>query len=70
MNGNTLPPLDLVLCRDMLSFVAPIDQRRLMGDFIDKLKPKGMALCGANERLGEGWSAAATGAVAAFRKDQ
>jgi purine-binding chemotaxis protein CheW len=70
MNANTLPPLDLILCRDMLSFVAPIDQKRLLGDFIDKLKPNGIALCGANERLGEGWAAAGTEAVPAFRKEQ
>ena len=68
MNSNTLPPLDLILCRDMLSFVAPIDQKRLIGDFYDKLKPNGLVLCGANERMGEGWSAAGTGAVQAFRK--
>lgn len=70
MNANTLPPLDLILCRDMLSFVAPIDQKRLLGDFIDKLKPNGIALCGANERLGEGWAAAGTGAISAFRKEK
>ncbi len=70
MNTNTLPPLDLILCRDMLSFVAPIDQKRLLGDFIDKLKPNGILLCGANESPGEGWTAAATGAISAFRKEQ
>jgi purine-binding chemotaxis protein CheW len=69
MNSNTLPPLDIVLCRDMLSFVAPIDQKRLLGDFYDKLKPGGIVICGANERLGEGWIVAGSGAVSAFRKD-
>ena len=69
MNSNTLPPLDIVLCRDMLSFVAPIDQKRLLSDFYDKLKPSGIVICGANERLGEGWTVAGSGAVAAFRKD-
>jgi purine-binding chemotaxis protein CheW len=69
MNANTLPPLDLILCRDMLSFVAPIDQKRLLGDFMDKLKPNGIVLCGANESLGEGWTAAGAGVVRAFRKD-
>jgi purine-binding chemotaxis protein CheW len=70
MNANTLPPLDLILCRDMLSFVSPIDQKRLLSDFIDKLKPNGVVLCGANERLVEGWVPAGTGAVQAFRKEQ
>jgi hypothetical protein len=53
----------------MLSFVAPIDQKRLLGDFYDKLKPDGIAICGANERLGEGWVMVGTEAVPAFRKD-
>jgi purine-binding chemotaxis protein CheW len=68
MNSNTLPPLDFVLCRDMLSFLSPIDQKRLLGDFYDKLKPSGIAICGANERFGEGWVVAGTEAVPAFRK--
>jgi purine-binding chemotaxis protein CheW len=70
MNANTLPPLDMVMCRDMLSFVAPIDQKRLLSDFMEKLKPNGIVLCGTNERLGEGWTAAGSGTVAAFRKAQ
>jgi purine-binding chemotaxis protein CheW len=69
MNTNTLPPLDIILCRDMLSFLSPIDQKRLLGDFYDKLKPEGIVICGANERLGEGWVPVGTEAVPAFRKD-
>jgi purine-binding chemotaxis protein CheW len=69
MNANALPPLDLILCRDTLSFLTAIDQKRLLGDFYDKLKPSGIVLCGANERLGEGWTALGSGAVAAYRKD-
>jgi purine-binding chemotaxis protein CheW len=70
MNSNALPPLDFILCRDMLSFMPPMDQKRLIDDFLEKLKPNGVVLCGANERLGEGWSVAGTGAVQAFRKDR
>jgi purine-binding chemotaxis protein CheW len=69
MNANALPPLDLILCRDMISLLAPIDQKRLISDFIDKLKPNGVVLCGANEGLGEGWAPAGAGAVQAFRKE-
>ncbi len=69
MNANPLPPLDFILCRDMLSFLAPIDQKRLFGDFIEKLKPNGVVLTGVNERLGEGWVPLGTGSVPAFRKD-
>ena len=69
MNANPLPPLDMILCRDMISFLAPIDQKRLFGDFIDKLKPNGIVLTGVNERLGEGWTPVGTEAIPAFRKD-
>ncbi len=68
LNANTLPPLDLILCRDVLSFIPPIDQKRLIGDFSDKLKPNGVIFTGANERLGEGWAHVGTEAVPAFRK--
>jgi len=69
MNSNALPPLDIVLCRDMLSFVAPIDQKRLLGDFYDKLKSGGIVISGSSERLGDGWVMAGTEAVPAFRKE-
>jgi purine-binding chemotaxis protein CheW len=69
MNANALPPLDLIICRDMISFLSPIDQKRLLGDFSDKLKPNGIVVCGANERLGDGWSALGAEAISAYRKD-
>jgi len=69
MNANPLPPLDMILCRDMLSFLAPIDQKRLFGDFIEKLKPSGIVVTGVNERLGEGWTSVGSATVPAFRKD-
>jgi purine-binding chemotaxis protein CheW len=69
MNANPLPPLDMILCRDMLSFLAPIDQKRLFSDFMDKLKPSGIVLTGVNERMSDGWAPLGTEAVPAFRKD-
>ncbi|MDA8426713.1 MAG: chemotaxis protein CheW [Treponema sp.] len=69
MNPSTLPPLDLILCRDVLSFLPAIDQKRLLGDFSEKLKPNGAVLAGSNERLGEGWTAIGSEAVSAYRKD-
>ncbi len=69
LNANTLPSIDLVLCRDMLSFVSPVDQKRLLSDFTEKLKPGGVVLCGANEELGESWAAVGSGAVKAYRKE-
>jgi purine-binding chemotaxis protein CheW len=69
LNPNPLPPLDFVLCRDVLSLMAPADQRRMLDDFSDKLKPGGLLYLGANERPGSGWSDAGSVAVPAYRKD-
>jgi purine-binding chemotaxis protein CheW len=69
LNANALPAIDIILCRDMLSFIPPIEQKRLLSDFAEKLKPKGLVICGANESLGEGWTAVGSGAVQAFRKE-
>ncbi|MEI6874488.1 MAG: CheR family methyltransferase [Spirochaetota bacterium] len=69
LNASPLPPLDLIVCRDLLSFLAPADQNRLLDDFSDKLKPAGMLVLGANERPGEGWIQAGSGAIAAFRRE-
>ncbi len=69
LNASPLPPLDLVLSRDVLSFMAPGDQRRLLSDIAEKLKSAGVLVLGANERPGEGWTASSTGAVSAYRKE-
>ena len=65
LNANTLPPLDLVLCRDMLSFVAPIDQMRLLGDFQRQAQAeRHRALRGQRaprRGLGRGWLGAGAG---------
>ncbi len=71
LNSNPLPPLDIILCRDLLSLVSPVDQNRLLDDFYEKLKPTGILMLGANEVPGQGWSPAGgqAGVVQAFRKD-
>ncbi len=69
LNSSPLPPLDVVVARDLLSFLAPTDQVRLLGDFAEKLKPAGILVLGANERPGKGWSAVSSGAVTAYRKE-
>jgi purine-binding chemotaxis protein CheW len=69
LNASPLPPIDLVVCRDLLSLLAPVDQTRLLDDFNDKLKSSGLLILGANERPGTGWSSVGSGAVAAYRKE-
>lgn len=69
LNSSPLPPLDLVVTRDLLSYLAPADQNRLLGDFSEKLKPSGALVLGANERPGGAWTALSPGAVTAYRKE-
>jgi purine-binding chemotaxis protein CheW len=69
LNPSPLPPLDLILCRDVLSLLPPVDQKRLLDDFSDKLKPAGVLILGSNERPGEGWVSMGSEAVPAFRKE-
>lgn len=51
LNSNPLPPLDLVLCRDLLSFFSEEEQARVLQDFGDKIKAGGMVILGSNETL-------------------
>ena len=69
LNPNTLPPLDFVLCRDVLSLLAPMEQKHMLDDFGDKLKPAGLLYLGANERPGQGWIDAGSAAMSAYRKE-
>jgi purine-binding chemotaxis protein CheW len=69
LNPNPLPPLDMILCRDVLSLLPQNEQKRMLDDFSDKLKPAGLLYLGANERPGAGWGDAGTEAVPAYRKE-
>ncbi len=51
LNSNPYPELDIILARDLLSFVPPGDQLRVVSDFADKLKDRGVMILGKNERL-------------------
>ena len=57
VNEQTLPPPDLIVARDVLSFLAPTDQKRVLADWFEKLKPGGVVIPGTHERLpfDEGW---------------
>ncbi|MEI6387958.1 MAG: chemotaxis protein CheW [Spirochaetota bacterium] len=69
LNTNSLPPLDIVVCRDLVSLLSPVDQKRLLDDFSDKLKPAGILVLGSNEVPGSGWRSLGSGAVSAFCKE-
>ena len=51
LNENPLPDLDMILVRDVLSFLAEQDQVKLVNGFKEKLKNKGIVIVGRNEVL-------------------
>jgi len=69
LNSNPRPPVDLIVCRDMLSFLAPDDQKLVLNDFMDKLKGTGLLILGTNEKAAlSGFKSVGSGAVSAFSK--
>lgn len=68
-NGNQLPPVDLIMARDVISFLSIEEQQKLIEIFSEKLKPGGILIAGANEIIfGEGWEAVGNGRISAYRK--
>jgi purine-binding chemotaxis protein CheW len=67
LNSNQLPDLDIILARDILSFFSVENQTRLIDEFAEKLKHKGMVIVGRNEVLtGGGWQSVGKDPVSAF----
>ncbi|MCL1817720.1 MAG: chemotaxis protein CheW [Spirochaetaceae bacterium] len=50
MHSNTLPDMDFIVARDVVSFQSPENQVRMMGGFHEKLKPSGVLILGDNEK--------------------
>ncbi len=69
MHRNDVPECDLIVCRDVLSFVPTDQQETIVQDFHSRLKPGGIVVLGDNESVGEagGWQRL-PGSVAAFKK--
>jgi len=66
-NDNTLPEVDIVMVRDVLSFLPEQEQQRLITDFSEKLKNNGVIILGRNEELnGVVWQSVADDPVSAF----
>ena len=66
LNDNPLPELDIILIRDVLSFVPEPDQKRLVDSFRDKLKDHGIVILGRNESLYGVWHFTGKEPVSAF----
>ena len=66
-NDNTLPEVDMILVRDVLSFLPEAEQGKAILDFSEKLKNNGIVIVGRNEELnGIIWQSIADDPVSAF----
>lgn len=70
-NQNSVPNMDIIVARDVLSFMNPKLQTALIGEFTEKLKDNGIVILGRNEALPQhsGWLRSVQGDVVAFSKE-
>lgn len=69
LNSNPLPPLDIIIARDTVSFLSPVDQKRLLVDFGEKTKRQAFLVLGLHERMPlEGWKEMTTHQVVLYGK--
>ena len=70
-NRNSLPSLDLVVCRDALSFMDAKKQSSVISDISENIKNNGVVLLGANEAMPKnaGWKKKTRGNVSVFTKE-
>ena len=67
VNDNALPELDIILVRDVISFLPAQEQTRITADFSEKLKNRGIVFMGRNEELSSSmWYSIADDPVSAF----
>ena len=66
-NENVLPDLDIILARDILSFIPESEQTKVIEKFSEKLKNRGIVFVGRNEELtGIMWNGIADDPISAF----
>jgi purine-binding chemotaxis protein CheW len=66
-NENTLPEMDIILVRDVISYLPVSEQTRIIADFSEKLKTRGVVIVGRNEELtGAIWQSVADDPVSAY----
>ncbi|MDR1986398.1 MAG: chemotaxis protein CheW [Treponema sp.] len=67
LNNNSLPDLNIILARDIISFFPVDSQERLIADCSEKLKERGVIILGKNEVLsGDNWASIGREPVSAF----
>lgn len=70
LHPSVLPELDFILARDLISFLKPEDQRKILEEFHERLKPGGMIFLGVNENAPDSslWEKIEINGRAAFKK--
>ncbi|MBN1616390.1 MAG: chemotaxis protein CheW [Spirochaetales bacterium] len=70
-NQNAVPAMDIVVARDMVSFLNPKQQATILGEITEKLKDNGFVILGKNEAMPQhsGWLRAVRGDIVAFSKE-
>ena len=69
-NENAFPPVDIVLARDVFSFLKGEDVERLLDELENLLKPHGVLILGKNEKLTvPGWMEIEQNNMVAFKKE-
>ena len=69
LNDNSLPDLDLIVARDVVSFFPVAEQGKLVNEFSERLKSHGIVILGTNEDMSETeWRTLAKPPVSAFMK--
>ncbi len=51
VNGTALPKMDMIVCRDLVSFLSTADQNKCFSVFEEVLKPSGLLMLGENEKV-------------------
>ncbi len=70
-NANPFPELDIILARDVLSFLPEAEQARIVSDFSEKLKGRGLVLLGRNESIqGADWKTVGRDPISAFVRNE
>ena len=71
LHQNTVPDVDLILARDVLSFIKTDKQNVLLEEFRDKLKTTGIIILGANEMMPKqsGWLRQVMGDITTFSRE-
>lgn len=70
-NQNAIPNMDIIVARDVLSFMNLKQQASMMNDISEKLKDNGVVFLGMNEAMPQhsGWTRMVEGKVVAFGKE-